>query len=385
MSLAVPVRLSRSQRERQRRRRRIYGVLTRLYRALFPSSAGARLRADVVRRLLLVRDDRIGDLIVTTPLIDFLRSVAPHAEVDVVCSRANAAVLLGDARVSHVFVNDGTWIGRVRLVLALRRRAYDATFSVIPGNGVREGWFACLVARRHTARVSIWRPKRYHGFFTRVARSPWSLTLMPDQVLHVGVSSFAGPARSIATGDWPMRMHIPAESAEVVSQFLARADIPDFVAVNLWAAEAWRVWPPNRCAEVLQRLTARNASLHVVLTPPPGRAPDAAAVRSAVDSPRIHVFPADARLADRAALIARSRLAITCNTAVVPMASAFGRPVVGLYSSRPADRNERYLPRDVPQRIVYAPPGGAVCDIRPDDVIAAYDALVAELERSKRG
>jgi len=384
MSLAVPVRLSRSQRERQRRRRRFYGVLTRLYRALFRSSARARLRAEAVRRLLVVRDDRIGDLIVTTPLIDFLHSAAPHAEVDVVCSVVNAALLTGDVRVSQVFVNDKTWIGRVRLVLALRRRAYDATFSVIPGNSVREGWFACLVARRHTARMSIWRPKRYHGFFNRVARSPWSLTLMPDQVLHVGVSSFEGPARSVAAGEWPMRMHIPAESREIVSQFLTRAGIRDFVAVNLWAAEAWRMWPPNRCAEVLQRLTSRDASLHFVLTPPPGRAPDAAAVVSAVDSPRIHVFPADARLADRAALIARSRLAITCNTAVVPMASAFGRPVVGLYSSRRTDHNEHYLPRDVPQRIVYAPQGGAVADIPPTDVVAAYDALVAELERTGR-
>src|SRR5436190_22444402 len=118
-----------------RRRRRFYGFLTRFYRTLFPSSSPAPLRGDAVRRLLIVRDDRIGDLIVTTPLIDYLRSVAPKAEVDVVCSRVNSAVLNGDSRVTQVFVNDGSILGRISLVLALRRRSYDATFSVIPGNG----------------------------------------------------------------------------------------------------------------------------------------------------------------------------------------------------------------------------------------------------------
>src|SRR5262245_42458228 len=138
--------LSTAQRARVRRRRRFYGFLTGLYRALFPSSATLPLNPASIKRVLIVRDDRIGDLIVTTPLIDYIRHVAPHVEIDVVCSRVNSEVLEGDSRIANRFVNDRTLLGRIRLVFALRARAYDATFSVVPGNGVNEGWFACLVA-----------------------------------------------------------------------------------------------------------------------------------------------------------------------------------------------------------------------------------------------
>jgi ADP-heptose:LPS heptosyltransferase len=368
---------------RVRRRRRFYRFLTGVYRLLFPSSATFPLQPSAVKRVLIVRDDRIGDLIVTTPLIDYLRHVAPHAEIDVVCSRVNAAVLAGDKRVAHTFVNEKTLMSRIRLVLALRKRAYDATFSVVPGNGVNEGWLVCLATPRHAARISIWRPKRYHGFFTKVARSPHSLALMPDQVLHVGVSSFPPSTRPITAAEWPMHMHITPESHAVVTDFLEWNAIRDFVAVNIWAAEAWRVWPPAHCGEVLRRLAERDANVRFILTPPPGRAPEAAAVKAAAHSDRVYVFPADARLADRAALIGRASLVMTVNTAVVPMASAASRPVVGLYSNKRADHNERYLPRGVPQRIAYARPDHAVRDIPADDVIAAYDALLADQRKTR--
>src|SRR5690349_16215989 len=171
MEQAARVHPSHVQLARVRRRRRFYRLLTGFYRLLFPSTASFPLRPSEIKRVLIVRDDRIGDLIVTTPLIDYLRHVAPHVEIDVVCSRVNSAVLTGDSRVTHHVVNDKTFFGRIGLVLALRKRSYDATFSVVPGNGVREGWFVCLVAPRRAARISIWRPKRYHGLFTKVARS----------------------------------------------------------------------------------------------------------------------------------------------------------------------------------------------------------------------
>jgi len=371
---------TRSQLARVRRRRRFYRLLTGFYRALFPSSAPAVLRPADMTRMLVVRDDRIGDLIVSTTLIGYLRDTAPQAELDVVCSTVNAEVLQGDSRVSRVFVSDKSALGTARLALALRRHRYDAIFSITPGYGFRQGWMAALASRRHTARVSIWRPKRYHGFFTLVVRNPWSMQPMPDQVAYAGMAAF-GQASIAGARARPIRMHVPEASHEVVRRFLAGTAATEYVVVNMRSAESWRTWAPEPAAATLRLLSERYPSMHFVLTPPPGHCGEAENVTRAVGRQRLHVFPADARLADRAALIERAGVVITCNTAMVPIASSFGRPVVGLYSNKPTDFNERYLPRGVPQRIVYATPMGGVSDIPPADIVAAFAALLKDIGR----
>src|SRR5438874_1708810 len=94
------------QRLRRRVNRWLYRCLFRFYRTVFPTAEDSRVRIrdSSLSRVLIVRHDRVGDMIVTSPVLSFLADVAPHAEVDVLASRANAPLLEADRHVHSVFV-----------------------------------------------------------------------------------------------------------------------------------------------------------------------------------------------------------------------------------------------------------------------------------------
>src|SRR5215218_4178695 len=75
-------------------------------------------------RVLLLRHDGIGDLIVSLPLVDAITRAHPTLELDVLASRANAPMLDGHRGVRAVIVHDRAAGSRATL-RRLRAGRYD--------------------------------------------------------------------------------------------------------------------------------------------------------------------------------------------------------------------------------------------------------------------
>jgi ADP-heptose:LPS heptosyltransferase len=387
-------RAGRGRRARRRLKRRFYRLLTRAYRALLgtPPACGP-VPPSTLRRVLVVRHDAIGDMVVTTPLLSYLRAVAPQAELDVVASPRNAALLDGDPRVSRVFVNDGTRLGWLRCVRALRARGYDTVVSPILGRHQREGLFAALVAPRGARRITGWRHPQFVGLFTHNVRIPAGLRHMAERLLYVAQSAVRDPSapcppRAPDLRRFPMSLARDAAADARADAFL-RAHAPGpFVAVNAWAAEPWRRLAHGQAVAIVAELARRHPGVAFVLTPPPGHAPEAeaiaGAVRDALGAARaaagpVVVRPPSPSLGDLVALLRRAAVVVTPDTANVHVAAAAGRPVVGFYTPR-STVVERWLPLGVPHRAVVLADGRPVADMPPADAVAAFEALWEELD-----
>src|SRR4026208_851949 len=78
-------------------------------------------------RVLYLRYDKIGDMIVSTSLIDAIAQSHPTITLDVLASPANASVLDGNPNVSSVIVWDKDRLsGYAQLMRQLRSARYDA-------------------------------------------------------------------------------------------------------------------------------------------------------------------------------------------------------------------------------------------------------------------
>ncbi len=367
---------------RTRLNRRLYRLLGRAYRAAFPCTAPAGpARPAEVRRVLVVRHDRIGDMIVTTPLLAWLREALPHAEVDVLASPANAPLVAGDPRVARVIVNDHTWRGWLRARRALRARDHDLVLSPIGRAHLREGLVAALVAPRRARRATAARPPQYRGLFTHWVRVPPSWPQTAARLLWVArrtvdaPSTMAVSSSGEALARWPMRLAADPEAEARAEAFVAGRRLDAFAAVNAWAAEPWRELGEARCAELLRLVAARAPALALVLTPPPGRTDEAARIAEAAGVP-VTVFPPSKAFHDLVSLVRRAALVVTPDTANVHVASACGRPVVGLYSARTTDPSA-WAPVGVPFRALVAPPGAPVSAIPLGDVVDAVVELLS--------
>jgi heptosyltransferase III len=376
------MRLSWSRRLRKRVNRRWYGVMFRAYRALFPTipRAGAAARA-LLRRVLIVQHYGVGDMILTTPLVAFLREHAPLAEIDVLASPRNAPVVAGDDRIANVFVNNHSWRGWLRILPRLRRRRYDLILLGQAGRGLAEGLTASLVAQRHTQKVSVWRPKRYHGLFTTVVRIPPSTAHTAERLLYLG--RYALGVRTRRPGDagtrYPLRMARDNAAEAQAERFVREHGLERaFVIINVSAAFAVRDWPPVRCAAFLALLCERHPGVTMVLTPAPGKSQQAREAAAGIPDERVVVTP-ELPLLALAALVRRAAVVVTPNTALVHLASVSGRPVVALYAPQTPGELELWLPLGVPYRALSSPIGGSIAEIAPQQIADAFDELWAEI------
>ncbi|MBI3789551.1 MAG: glycosyltransferase family 9 protein [Gemmatimonadetes bacterium] len=359
-------------------------MLFPLYRALRPTTVapGARVPA-TVRRVLVVRNDRLGDMILTTPVFDLLRQLAPGTDVDVLASPRNATLLEGDARVARVFVDDGTWRGLWRLRGALGARHYDAVFSLIPGRSIRAGWTAMAASHAGTHRVSTWRPKRYHGFFTRVVRLPGSLRRahVSRQMSYVVRAAFTRPGHDVAEASAlaaPIRLHVPESARTAAAAWLAEQQIGPFVTLNLRSAAAARSWSADAAMHFVPMLLAAHPGLHVVMVPGPADAEEAQVVRRSTGSARVHLFDPNAPLLTLAALVERAAVMITPDTMTLHLAVATGRAVLSLHTTTDGNVPDLWKAVGVPSRALVAPAGLGVPAIAAADVRDAFEALVRD-------
>ena len=365
-------------------KRRFYAALHPLYRALFPTRVAAHARVpSTARRVLVVRPDRLGDMILTTPVFDLLPQLAPGVEVDVLASPRNATLLDGDARVARVFIDDGHLTTPWRLRRALRERRYDAIFSLVPGQSMRAGWTAALAAHPATHRVSTWRPKRYHGFFTRVVRLPRSLTTahVARQMSYVVRAAFAPSPRDTAAASAlgaPIRLHVSAAARATAAAWLTERGIGTFVALNLRSAAAARSWSAGEAIALLPMLLGAHPRLHIVMVPGPGDAAEAEGVRVVADSARVHLFDPAAPLLTLAALVERAAMMITPDTMTLHLAVATGRPVLSLHTLTDGNVPDLWKAIGVPSRAIVAPRGQGVSAIGAPEVAAGFARLVRE-------
>jgi ADP-heptose:LPS heptosyltransferase len=360
--------------------RRFYRCLLRFYRAVFPTPPWTgRLPVGSVLRVLIVRHDHIGDMVATTPLIAFLKEHLRGAEIDVLASPNSAPLIAEDHRVTRIFLNDHTWPTWLRVLPRLRARRYDAVFSLVYGRGLREGLTASLIAKRSTYKLSAWRPARYVGLFTAVARPPQSARHMADQLLYVGYHALGirWPGAGAAAARYPMRVAIPEAADSPPSTFLSERGIERFVIVNVAATHRSRQWRPEPCVEFVAGLLARHPDLSVVLVRPPANERDAQEVARRCANPRV-VVAAAFSLLELTALLRHALIVVTPDTGVLHLAAACGRPVLALYTPTSVHL-DRWLPWRVPYRYVMAGPGEPVSSIQPARIGAAFDELYDEI------
>ena len=90
-----------------------------------------------VQSVLFLRYDRIGDMVITTPVFRELKLAYPHISITVLASKANQDILLNNPYVDHIVTNHkNNLLQDLPSLLQLRKQQFDVCIefdhSVIP-------------------------------------------------------------------------------------------------------------------------------------------------------------------------------------------------------------------------------------------------------------
>lgn len=312
-----------------------------------------------VKRILCVRLDRLGDILMTTPAIHALRTSSPGRHITLLTSSvgAMAAPYLRD--VDEVIAYDAPWHGMTPSVSAhadqaMQRRlesgCFDAAviFTVYSQSALPAAMLCYLAGIPR--RLAHCRENPY-GLLT-----DWVCETEPHGgVRHEVERQLALVAKIGATcTDTRMRFDVGMRGREALAARLAARGVapngPWFV-IHPGASAPSRRYPPERFGEVAASL-ARSGTWPILLT---GSAEEAPLIRKVIANAgpaaraRLHDLSGLLSIDELAALIENATVLITNNSGPVHLASALATPVVDLY----ALTNPQHTPWQTEQRVLF--------------------------------
>jgi ADP-heptose:LPS heptosyltransferase len=328
---------------------------------------------DGPRRVLFIRHDGIGDLIMSTGILRAMVAAHPSLVVDVLTSPDKAAVLENLPFVDRVLVHERgggrSWLSLLR---ELRSRRYDAVIDGAVGRPSVNSYTARLLIACG-ARWRIGSSGRLNDFMFNVPVAPPACRQAEHHVAHL--ARLAAPfGLGAAAADWrPVLALTRDERLEAWHAWRNTPGRGQLVLVNLSAGSAERRWPDERFVALLARLRDRAPLARIIIVGLPHDRESVA--RLAQPAGALTLIPSVRQLI---ALVATADLVISPDTAVTHAASAFQRPTLALMRRR--EEFEMWTPYHTPGVCVFGDDPLTLNSLPTARVLSALDIVLEQLD-----
>ncbi|NRR30626.1 glycosyltransferase family 9 protein [Oxalobacteraceae bacterium] len=281
-------------------------------------------------KMLILRNDRIGDMIVSTPLLRELKNAYPHLQIDVAASSVNAAVIRACPHVSNILLWDaGSGIDTLKVVLGIRRRHYDVIFST--SNDITFAWLARLklLGAKYLIGFNI---DKYGTGTSRLGM--YDCTVDCDRDKHI-LENYFSALKNFKLPEVNPRYELfgVEQLAPGPHGFLDRLSrrYKGIICFNYQGSMANRSITSDDVIEFCQALADKYREHAVIVIYPPGDQTRAEQIVRSVQRENVHVSFATSCILELAALIQRCELVISPDTAVIHLASVYNKKVLGFY------------------------------------------------------
>jgi heptosyltransferase-2 len=323
-------------------------------------------------KVLFVRYERIGDMIMATGMIRVLSQASPGITLDVLANPTTRPVLDGNPYVRRVFtLARGSWSSYLDVGRALRREAYDV---------IVDGRINNPLVFTSTPLLMLLAGARYRvGVDGGNNEAVYNIRVRPyDRVVHYieGSKALAIPfGVPVETVDWQPELFLSREEIASANRVwdcavaLSGDGSGRRLLVNLSASEPKRRWADEHFIAVLQAVRARDATLPIVVI---GLPSEWASVQRVAAAVRAHAATTP-QLREALALVGTSDRVFTPDTSISHAASAFRKPAVVLLKRD----HHPYAPWNTPGTIVFWD-GEMIHALPVEPVRAAVLQLVAD-------
>lgn len=272
------------------------------------------------QRILVVATQRLGDVLLATPLMRSLRRAWPRAHIAALVFADTAAVLAANADLDAVLTVARRPGARehLRLLRSLWRH-YDLAFST--GSGDRPTLYACIAGRRRVGMVGA---ERKHWWKRRLltAWQPFDDLGTHTVVMNLRLADLAGVDRAYEV--------VAGWSGEDAAHVRRAIPEPRYAVLHVHPMFVYKAWHAAGWAALGRWIDERG--LRIVLTG------SAAAEELAEIERLLPALPAGTRnvagqlsLAQSACLLSAAELYVGPDTVITHAAAALGTPTVALF------------------------------------------------------
>jgi ADP-heptose:LPS heptosyltransferase len=271
-------------------------------------------------RVLFLRHDKIGDMILSTGIIHAIANSHPNIELHVLASPSNAAVIEKDPLVHQVLTFDVHRFKEYpRLLKKFRRLKYDMVVDCMVFSQSLTTMLLML-ATGAPHRVGVLKrnkPNIYTMFGEPAGRDAHHVEHLAQLASPFGIAAEEALQLGITLTE--------AEHAAALAQWQAEKR----VLVNISVGKAFRQWPDDNFVAVARHLKERCPEAHVMILHAPGELDRARTIAGAAgvgvaETPGVR---------NALAMVAAADFVFTPDTSVVHAASVFHVPTVAMMTA----------------------------------------------------
>ncbi len=288
-----------------------------------------------IRRILVVRNDNVGDVLCSTPAIRAIRKAFPRAYLAALVVGYSRDAITGNPDLDEVFVYEKakhrpdrsravSFYKQFRVERELRRRGFDLAIGLRSNFSWSEAWLVYFTGAPFRLGAAPGDRDRRFGFFYNLQASPPPDRHEVEKALHLVGQLGVPPAEK------HLAASIPEEEKRAAEVFLAenRINRRNLIGFHLSSRIPANRWEPARFAELAARLV-REERKAVVLTWGPGDEWRAEEVRRRAGA-GVFLFPT-ANFKRLGAIQLLCRAFVSPDGGPMHFATAVGTPTVGLF------------------------------------------------------
>jgi ADP-heptose:LPS heptosyltransferase len=325
------------------------------------------------KNVVFLRYDRIGDMVITTPVFRELKRTYPHINVIVIASKINRCILENNPFIDEVIINyKNNLLGDLLSLLKLRGRNLDVCVefdhSVIPHAILR------LRIINPKKIISVYKDGRYgvpgkellmYDYFTKMPknahfRDVWLSTLEPFGVIS------KSNEYDIFCSD------IQNNNAR---RFLGKYTKKILIGINLEGAVKGKKIQYTQLQEICKGLYKFNKNIQIIILSSPSKRVSVQKQIVRMDFGFVTLSYKTKSIIDAAAIIRYLHLIITPDTSIVHIASAFNKSIISIHEDNLESYN-LFAPTSEINKTIFSESKDSLQDFSVDSILEAARELL---------
>jgi len=332
-----------------------------------------------ITSILILRPDKLGDMIVTIPVFHALKRTFPKIRVEVIASPRNFGVIKNDPEIDAIHLYRKNIFKDLPLILKLGKKRFDVVYDPICHDSTT-GLLLTKSIGKNSIQAAA-RKLKLNNFYD------YCRPYLPegnDHNIDNGFLIFELFGVDPKSVDPFEPVYLPDSSLEKANQFYSGLpEACDFrIGVNISAGSKTRSLPAEKYARLLNLIGDRYPEAEFIIF---SVMPDREKARKLQEGIKTKSFliPENLSLLDASAIMKRLDLLISPDTSMIHIARLMKIPVVGLYSGH--KRNFRFWrPYRQKYGAVVAKNIENIFDITPEQVFDEFEKLMDEIGHPAR-
>jgi len=280
-----------------------------------------------IRRVLFVRHDKLGDMIISLPIFHNLKRLMPNIEIDVLCGRDNHMIISHDPHISNIMYYKKKPLADLKRILHMRKRRYDAVVDMTFGESVTATILLSLIGPG-SFKLGVGKD-RLKQFFDSVVPPE---AVEGPHIIRTTASILKLFGISLDDCNLIPRMYLVEEDEAKATEFLKplRAKHEMLIGINLSAGRPARTWPVERYVEFLKMFRSAYPDAAIILSSAPNE-------RGKIDEvmrthkENVYYVPEGYSIREIAGLLKHLDFLLTPDTSIGHIASCVDLPSLAMY------------------------------------------------------